>query len=103
LKRAKRALGVGSEKEGDGSWSWVLPEREAEGGQAPIAGTLGTVGPLAKDAKVKQFESAYLRKRAKGATNASATTAILRAQGAICATQATPTGLGEQSGARVKG
>ena len=36
-------------------------------------------------------------------TNAGASTAILTAQGAICATQATPTGQGEQSGARAKG
>jgi hypothetical protein len=60
LKRAKRALGVGSEKEGDGCWSWALLEGEAQGGQAPTAGPLGPVGPLDKDANVKQFESAYL-------------------------------------------
>ena len=63
LKRAKRALGVVSEKEGDGSWSWVLPEGESQGGQAT---TLGTVGPLGKDANVKQFESAYLKEEGQG-------------------------------------
>ena len=36
-------------------------------------------------------------------TNAGASTAILTAQGSICVTQATPTGQGEQSGARAKG
>jgi hypothetical protein len=66
LKRAKRALGVRSEKEGDGSWSWVLPEGESQGGQAPTAGPLGTVGPLGKDANVKQFESAYLKEEGQG-------------------------------------
>src|SRR5918998_235000 len=66
LKRAKRALAVGSEKEGDGSWSWALLEGEAEGGQAPTAGTLGPVGPLGKDANVKQFESAYLKEEGQG-------------------------------------
>jgi hypothetical protein len=66
LKRAKRALGVGSEKEGDGTWSWVPPDEGAEGGQAPTAGTLGTVGPLGKDANVKQFESAYLKEEGQG-------------------------------------
>ena len=66
LKRAKRELGVVSKKEGDGSWSWVLPEGEAEGGQAPTAGTLGTVGPLAKGANVKLFEPAYLKQEGQG-------------------------------------
>jgi hypothetical protein len=66
LKRAKRALGVVSEKEGDDSWSWVLPEGESQGGQAPTLGTLGPVGTLAKDANVKQFESAYLKEVGQG-------------------------------------
>jgi hypothetical protein len=66
LKRAKRALGVGSKKEGDGSWSWVLPGEETEGDQAPTAGTLGTVGTLGKDANVEQFESAYLKEEGQG-------------------------------------
>jgi hypothetical protein len=61
LKRAKRALGVGSEKEGDGTWSWVPPDEGAEGGQAPTAGTLGTVGPLGKDANLQRAQSAYLK------------------------------------------
>jgi hypothetical protein len=60
LKRAKRELGVGSEKEGDGSWSWVLPEGEAQGGQAPTVGTLG------KGANVELFESAYLKEESQG-------------------------------------
>ena len=66
LKRAKRALGVGSEKESDGSWSWVPPEQEPEGGHAPTAGTLGPVGPLAKDATLQQGESAYLKEEGQG-------------------------------------
>src|SRR5215207_3007837 len=36
LKRAKRELGVRSEKEADGSWSWRLPESKGiKAGQAP--------------------------------------------------------------------
>ena len=58
LKRAKRALGVVSKKEGEGSWSWALPKGEAQGGQAPTAGTLGLLG---KDSNVERFESAYLK------------------------------------------
>jgi len=63
LKRAKRELGVVSKKEGDGSWSWALPKGEAKGGQAA---THGTVGPLGKDANIKQFESAYLKEVGQG-------------------------------------
>ena len=66
LKRAKRALGVGSEKEGDGTWSWVPRDEGAEGGQALAAGTLGTVGPLGKDANPRQAQSAYLREGGQG-------------------------------------
>ena len=66
LKRAKRALGIGSKKEGDGSWSWVLPEDESEGGQAPTAGPLGTVGLLGKDATLQQTESSYLKEEGQG-------------------------------------
>ena len=67
LKRAKRALGVVSKKQGDGSWSWGLPAGESEGDQeAPTAGTLGTVGTLAKGANVKLFEPAYLKQEGQG-------------------------------------
>jgi len=66
LKRAKRVLGVGSDKESDGSWSWVPPEQEPEGGQSPTAGILGTVGPLAKDATLQQGESAHLKEGGQG-------------------------------------
>jgi hypothetical protein len=66
LKRAKRALGVGSEKEGDGTWSWVPPDEGAEGGQAPTPGTLGTVGPLGKDATPLRAQSAYLEEGGQG-------------------------------------
>ena len=66
LKRAKRALGVGSKKESDGSWSWVPAEEEPEGGHASTAGTLGTVGTLGKDATPQQAEPAYLREGGQG-------------------------------------
>jgi hypothetical protein len=66
LKRAKRELGVGSEKEGgDGPWSWVLPDEE-EGGHAPTAGTLGTVGTLGKGTNPQPVESAYLKEEGQG-------------------------------------
>jgi hypothetical protein len=66
LKRAKRALGVRSEKEGDGTWSWVPPSEGAEGSQAPTPGTLGTVGPLGKDATLQRVQSAYLKEEGQG-------------------------------------
>ena len=66
LKRAKRALGVGSDKESDGSWSWLPPNEEAEGGQAPTAGTLGTVDPLGKDASRETADLAYLSEEGQG-------------------------------------
>jgi AAA domain len=66
LKRAKEALGVGSKKQSDGSWCWVLPEKEAEASQFPTDGTLGTVGPLGKDANPDPDDSAYLREGGQG-------------------------------------
>jgi hypothetical protein len=66
LKRAKQALGVRSEKEMDGSWTWSLPGEKAEGSQASTAGTLGTVGPLGKDANPQADDSAYLREESQG-------------------------------------
>jgi len=61
LKRVKQALGVRSEKESEGSWTWILPGEKAEGGQAPTDGTLGPVGPLDKDANPEPAYSAYFR------------------------------------------
>lgn len=66
LKRAKRALGVRSEKEADGTWSWVPPDEGAEGCQEEEPGTLGTVGPLGKDANLRQTQSAYLTEGDQG-------------------------------------
>jgi hypothetical protein len=66
LKRAKQILGIKSEKESDGSWTWILPSKGGEEGQAPTPDPLGPVGPLAKDANVNQFESAYLREEGQG-------------------------------------
>ena len=66
LKRAKQALGVRSKKEGDGSWTWSLPDKATQGGQAPTAGILGTVDPLGKDANPEPEDSAYLRKACQG-------------------------------------
>jgi hypothetical protein len=66
LKRAKQALGVKSEKESDGSWTWSLPGEKAEGGQASTAGTLGTDGPLGKDANPQTNDFAYLWEEGQG-------------------------------------
>jgi hypothetical protein len=66
LKRAKQVLGVRSEKESDGSWTWSLPSEKAEGGQTTVAGTLGTVGPLGKDANSEPDDSAYLSEEGQG-------------------------------------
>jgi hypothetical protein len=67
LKRAKRELGVKSRKEGDGSWSWMLPPSgDAEGSQSPTPGTLGTVGPLDKDGGTEADNHALLREGGQG-------------------------------------
>ena len=66
LKRAKSALGVKSKKGSDGIWSWVLLEKEAEGGQTSTAGTLGTVGPLGKDANPEPADSADIPEEDRG-------------------------------------
>ena len=63
LKRAKAALGIRSEKESDGSWTWSLPPKLAEGGQTSTDGSLGTVG---KDANPEPEDSAYLREEGQG-------------------------------------
>ena len=63
LKRAKRALGVRSEKESDGSWTWVLPNKGAEGDQTS---TVGSVGPLGKDANPERGDPAYPREEVQG-------------------------------------
>lgn len=60
LKRAKQALGVKSEKENDGSWTWSLPLKEAKGGQPSTVGPVGTLGPLEDD------KSAYLSEEGQG-------------------------------------
>jgi hypothetical protein len=46
LKRAKAALSILSKKEGDGSWTWSLPGKEAEEDHSPTVGPLGTLGTL---------------------------------------------------------
>lgn len=47
LKRAKRSLGVRSEKEADGSWTWRLPEgKRIEGTQPPKDDPLDLLEPL---------------------------------------------------------
>jgi hypothetical protein len=66
LKRAKRALGVRSDKASDGSWNWVPPDNEPKGGHSPAAGILGTVGPLGKDANREPDNSAYLPEEDQG-------------------------------------
>jgi AAA domain len=66
LKRAKRALGVRSEKESDGSWTWSLPSEKAEGDQIYGVGILGTVGTLGKEANTGPDDSAYLPEEGQG-------------------------------------
>lgn len=66
LKRAKKALGVESDKESDGSWTWKLPDKVAQEGQEATAGSLGTDGPLGKDANVAADDYAYLREEVQG-------------------------------------
>jgi AAA domain len=66
LRRAKRDLGIRSEKESDGSWSWVLPEKEAQDDHASRVGTLGNVGHLGKDANPQNGNSAYLGEDGQG-------------------------------------
>src|ERR687894_1114730 len=46
LRRAKQILGVRSQKKSDGSWTWSLPNKEAEASQAPTSGKLGHLGLL---------------------------------------------------------
>jgi len=66
LKRAKADLGVKSTKEADGSWTWSLPKKAAEGGHSSAAGPLGTVGPLGKDADLELEISPYLWEEGQG-------------------------------------
>ena len=98
LKRAKQMLGIKSEKESDGSWTWILPSKEGQEGQAPTPGPLGTVGTLGKAANIKLFESAYLSEgdqggqEGRGGHDEGAITATRTAQDATCATRGTRTG-----------
>ena len=69
LRRAKQVLGVRSEKESDGSWTWTLPDKEPEGGHVP---PVGNVGPLGKDANSELGNSAYLREEGQGGQNVQA-------------------------------
>jgi AAA domain/Domain of unknown function (DUF3854) len=66
LRRAKQVLGVRSEKESDGSWTWSLPDKGTEGGHTPNAGNLGHVGPLGNVASPKDKNSAYVREEGQG-------------------------------------
>ena len=60
LKRAKADLRVKSTKEGDGSWTWSLPPKEAKGGQPPSLGPVDTLGPLDEDGPLEGDHSAYI-------------------------------------------
>ena len=66
LKRAKRELGVDSEKESDGYWTWVLPVGEDEEGQVPPNGPVGTLGPLEMDGPLRRAGSAHLSEEGQG-------------------------------------
>lgn len=63
LRRAKQVLGVKSQKESDGSWTWSLPDKGSEGGHTP---TVGNVGSLGKDANPEREDSAYLGEEVQG-------------------------------------
>jgi hypothetical protein len=65
LKRAKRKLRVRSRKQGD-VWYWELALEKPEEGHSSNVGTLGTVGPLGKDANPEPANSAYLREEDQG-------------------------------------
>jgi hypothetical protein len=66
LRRAKQVLGVRSEKESDGSWTWSLPDKESEGGHTLNVGNLGHVGPLGNVASSEDENSAYIREEGQG-------------------------------------
>jgi len=65
LKRAKRALGVRSRKQGN-VWFWELAQEKSEEDHFPNVGMLGTVGPLGKDANPNPAKSAQLREEGQG-------------------------------------
>ena len=69
LRRAKQVLGVRSEKESDGSWTWSLPDKESEGGHAS---TVGNLGPLGNVASSKNENLAYLREEVQGGQDVQA-------------------------------
>jgi hypothetical protein len=55
LNRAKRKLGVRSERESDGSWTWILPRNEGEeGGQPSDGGDLGNLGSLGEETDIDE-------------------------------------------------
>ncbi len=66
LRRAKQVLGVRSEKESDGFWTWSLPDKESEGGHTTNAGNLGHVGPLGNVANREPDNPANLREEGQG-------------------------------------
>ncbi len=62
-------LGVRPEKESDGLWTWSLPDKGFEGGQAPTAGNVGRLG---KVASAEPDKPAYLRERVQGGQDVQA-------------------------------
>ncbi len=56
LNRAKRRLGVRSERESDGSWTWVMPRsnEEEKDGQPPDQDDLGNLGSLGEEADIDE-------------------------------------------------
>lgn len=59
-------LGITSNKESDGSWTWSLPIKEAKGDHIPTVGTLGTLGPLDRDGPLSSVAPAYLSEEGQG-------------------------------------
>lgn len=66
LRRAKQVLGVRSEKESDGSWTWSLPDKGPEGGHVSTVGNLGPVGHLGNVASPEVENSAHLQEEVQG-------------------------------------
>jgi hypothetical protein len=66
LRRAKKALGVISTKEADGSFTWSLPAKGAKGDHAPTDAPLGPLGPLDRDGPLAEEKAAYLSEEGQG-------------------------------------
>ena len=64
LKRAKQVLGVKSEKESDGSWTWSLPDKDGVGAKAPLMAMLALLARMPTASRTIPYTYG---KKAKGA------------------------------------